>query len=185
MRQIEGMRKGILFVVFLGCSKWLMAQSEVGPEGDKLLWVVLALLLVVAVIVFAGRFFTKKKTKPLFVRQKAAVALEKNALYYPDNLTLRVKNTGNTDIDLDTPLLVFDNFWLKRKFKLKGFSGRHLYPLYLEKGKSHVLDIELNRFYLHDKRLKRFPKVKIEIRNINGKRLGRCSVFLRKTLVKW
>ena len=98
---------------------------------------------------------------------------------------MKVKNAGNSDIDLGQPLLVFDNFWLKRKFKLKGMENRTFYPLYLEKGKTHTLQIDLTRFYSHDKKLKKFPKAKISVFNVKGKRLKSKSIYLRKTLIKF
>ena len=106
-------------------------------------------------------------------------------MYYPDKLELTIKNTGNTYVDLDRPMLVFDNFWLKRKFRLSGAGKRLFYPLYLEKGQKHTLEIDINRFYRHDKRLKKFPKTKIIAYDIKGKRLGSKSVYLRKTLFKY
>ena len=123
--------------------------------------------------------------KPFFKLRRIQVTLEKDRLYYPDVLTLTVKNTGNVDLDLDKPLLIFDNFWLKRKFKIKGMENYTFYPLYLEKNKTHTLEIYLNRFYSHDKRLKRYPKVKIIISDVKGRRLGKKSIFLRKTLFKF
>lgn len=182
------MRKGILILFFLGFSKLTMAQNEIGPEGEKLLWVFIILLVFPVVYLLVSRRKNKHKTKtarPLFNRENVRISLEKDALYYPDYLKLTVKNTGNTDIDLDRPLLVFDNFWLKRKFRLKGMENRNFYPLYLEKGKTHSLNIDLARFYRHDKSLKRFPKVKLLVTNVKGKKLGSRSVFLRKTLFKF
>ena len=161
----------------------LSAQNEVKPDGDKLIWV----LLVLAVTTVLFGFFRKKgnKRQPLFVLQRIKIELEKNRLYYPDYVTLTVKNIGNTDIDMDRPLLVFENFWLKRKFRLKGIESRSLYPLYFVKGNTHTLNIDLNYFYSYDRKLKKYPKVKITIFNIKGKRLGSKSVYLRKTLVKF
>jgi len=182
------MRKGVFFVILLLISKTLLAQNEIGPEGHKLLWIILFLGLFIAAFFFLYRRNGKSKTNqqwPLFVGKGIRVELEKDALYYPDRLTLKVKNTGNSDIDLDQPLLVFDNFWLKRKFRLKGFANRNFYPLYLERGKSHTLEIDLNRFYQHDKRLRRFPKTKVIVSNVKGKRLGSRSVYVRKTLFKF
>jgi hypothetical protein len=111
--------------------------------------------------------------------------LGKDRVYYPDNLQLKIKNTGSSDIDLDRPLLVFDNFWIKRKFRLKGFDNYSFYPLYLERGKTHTLPIDLNRFYTHDKSLKKFPKTKVIVFDVKGRKLGSTSVFLRKTLFKY
>lgn len=159
------------------------AQNEVKPDGDKLLYIIA--FLATGVIVF---FILGKKSmvkKPLFIRKKVSVELEKDRLYFPDNIKMKVKNIGNTDIDLDKPLLILDNFWLKRKFRLKGMENRTFYPLFLEKGKTHTLTIDLNRFYMHDKKLKKYPKVVLVLTDVKGKRLGSKSVYLRKTLVKF
>ncbi|WP_346862400.1 hypothetical protein [uncultured Draconibacterium sp.] len=182
------MKKFFLLAFLVFSSQCIFAQNEIGPEGNKLLWTFLVLLAVTAAFVFTAKPFKKKpqkEKKPLFPNRKVLITLEKDALYYPDNLSLAVKNTGNIDIDLDQPLLVFDNFWLKRKFKLKGMGNRTFYPLYLEKGKTHTLQIDLSRFYGHDKRLKKFPKAKVYLADVKGRKLGSKSVFLRKTLFKF
>lgn len=182
------MIRGVFLVLFLGISHTVFGQNEIGPEGGKLLWVVLLFVVIAAAFIILTKPFnkqTKKTKRPLFAKRKLAITLEKDALYYPDNLKLSLKNTGNTDIDLDQPLLVFDNFWLKRKFKLKGMENRTFYPLFLEKGKTHTLQIDLNRFYGHDKSLKKFQKAKLILSDINGKKLGSKSVYLRKTLFKF
>ncbi len=178
------MKKGFAGFLFLGFSKVLMAQNEVGPDGDKLVWLLLFFLLP---ILFLGyKFFRKnpgKKKKPFIAYRKVEVSLAKDKKYYPDILTLTVKNTGSKDLDLDKPLLVFSNFWLNRKFRLKGSENRTFYPLYLEAGKTHELDIDLNKFYKHDKSLKKFPKASIKIMDIKGKKLGSKHIYLRKTLL--
>jgi hypothetical protein len=182
------MKKGFVLIVLLLNATFVFAQNEIGPEGHKLLWVLLGFIFITAVFVFITKPFgkkTKKQQKPIFTRKKLKIDLEKDAVYYPDNLSLKVTNTGNTDLDIDQPLLVFDNFWLKRKFKLKGMGNRTFYPLYLEKGKTHTLQIDLNRFYGHDKSLKKFPKAKVYLTEVKGKKLGSQSVFLRKTLLKY
>jgi len=186
--EIGSMKKGILFVFYLLSSKLILAQNEIGPEGNKLIWTLLFVAVLIVAFVINVRLSPKsatKSSKKLFSVKRIRVKLEKDARYYPDHLILKVKNTGNTDLDLDQPLLVFDNFWLKRKFKLKGMASRTFYPLYLESGKAHSLDIDLTRFYGHDKRLKKFPKAKVLIRDVKGRKLGSSSVFLRKTLFKF
>ena len=181
------MKKALIVIVFLLNSELIFAQNEIGPEGDKLVWVFLILIAAgLSFLIFRKKDKKDAKVKKqLFQNRKVNIKLEKDSLYYPDNLKLTVKNSGNIDIDLDRPLLVFDNFWLKRKFKLKGMGNRTFYPLYLEKGKSHTLQIDLTRFYSHDKSLKKFPKAKVSVFDVKGKRLGSKSVYLRKTLFKY
>jgi len=183
------MKRTFFSLIFLLVTKIIFAENEIGPEGNKLGWFFVVTIVVVLSLIY---FFSKKskgksgksKRSPFKIK-KVAVKLEKDALYYPDNLELTVINKGSADIDLDRPLLVFDNFWLKRKFRLKGMGNYNFYPLYLERGKTHTLEININRFYSHDKKLKRFPKARVIIYDVKGKRLGSKSVFLRKTLFKF
>jgi len=182
------MKRIFISILFLAFYLHCFAQNEIGPEGEKLIWVFLVLVLVIlAFVVFFRKTAKSLKSskKPLLKIQKVKILLEKDKLYYPDSIKLKISNAGNTDIDLDKPLLVLDNFWLKRKFRLKGSENRIFYPLYLEKGKSHTLQIDLTRFYIHDKSLKIFPKAKVFVFNTKGKVLGSKSVYLRKTLIKF
>jgi hypothetical protein len=180
------MRKVLALLLFLFCSIEVFAQNEIGPDGDKLIIIFLIVIIVVSFFLLLNRLGKRGKTKkPFFKFRKIQINLEKDRLYYPDILTLSVKNIGNVDLDLDKPLMVFDNFWLKRKFKIKGADSYTFYPLYLEKGKTHTLEIDINRFYAHDKKLKRFPKIKIAISDVKGRQLGAKSIFLRKTLFKF
>lgn len=182
------MKKALIGFVFLIYSKLLFAQSEVGPDGDKLILIILGILVLgigLVVVIRSGNKKSPKQKRPFFSFYRVSVELRKDRLYYPDNLEMKVKNTGNTYLDLDRPLLVFDNFWLKRKFRLNGNKNRTFYPLYLEKGHIHTLDIDINRFYRHDKSLKKFPKAKVIIYDMKGKRLGSKSIYLRKTLFKF
>jgi len=176
-------KKFYLFFLTIGSTLKLSAQNEVGTDGNKLIWMLLIVLA--SIIVFF--VFRKKgdKKQPFFIREKIRIELEKDRKYFPDNLLLTIKNTGNSDIDLDRPLMVFDNFWLKRKFRLKGTENRNFYPLYMVKGHTHTLNIDLNPFYSYDRKLKRYPKVKVSVFNVKGKRLGSNSIYLRKTLIKF
>ena len=179
------MKRLPVLLLFLISSTKIFAQNEIGPDGDKLLFILLFVIALVLLFFVLNRFGRKGKTKkPFFQRRRAKVYIEKDRLYYPDTLTLTVKNTGNIYLDLDRPLLIFEGFWSKRKFKIKGIGSNTFYPLYLEKGKTHTLEIDINHFYAHDKRLKRFPKVKIIIFDIKGRRLGSNNIFLRKTLFR-
>ena len=182
------MKKGISIIILLIQGKALFAQNEIGPEGHKLLWALLLVVLIAGAFLFflkPAKKNQKKINRSLFKSYKLSISLEKDRLYYPDNLSLIVKNSGNADIDLDQPLLEFDNFWMKRKFKIKGMGSHSFYPLYLEKGKTHTLQIDLTRFYQHDKSLKKFPKAKIILSDVKGKKMGSKSIFMRKTLFRF
>jgi hypothetical protein len=182
------MKKALFLATFLLNSLVLFAQNEIGPEGHKLVWVFVVVVVIAAIFILSAKPFKTKKSgahQALFRRRNLKVELSKDRLYYPDNVKLTIHNSGTTDLDIDKPLLVFDNFWLKRKFKLKGMENHHFYPLFLEVGKTHTLNIDLNRFYQHDKSLKKFPKAKVVLLDVKGKKLGSKSVYLRKTLLKF
>jgi hypothetical protein len=141
--------------------------------------VLLGILIIILVPVFIYLFVSwlKKRSK-----KKLVVTLEKNRLYFPDYLKMRIVNNGKKATDVDNPLLVFSNFLIKRKLKLKGTNGYQFYPLYLEPGKSHELHIDLNHFYRYDRSLKRYPKATIYISDVKKKLKASQSVQLRKTL---
>ncbi len=164
------------------------AVTVKGPDGYALLGILIVIVIPVLIYFFVNwlrnKGTRKSKASSLFHKSRYTVTLEKNKVYFPDFLTLRVNNTGNTDIDLDRPLLVFHNFWLKRKFKLKGTTGYNFYPLLLEPGKSHELTIDLGHFYRHDSALKRFSRVTVTIKQVNSKSTVSQQVMLRKTLFR-
>jgi hypothetical protein len=159
-----------------------------GPDGFPFL-IALLVFLVLPILFFSLRAIrnrgkTNQKSGSFFVRKKIIVVLEKDRKYYPDQIRVSVKNTGTKDVDLDQPLLIFRNFWSKRKFRLKGTNRYNFYPLLLEPGKSHDLTIDLNHFYRHDRRLKRFPRITLQVSDVSGKRFSPTSIMLRKTLFR-
>lgn len=178
------MKQALTILLCLIFSLPVFAQNEVGPEGHKLIWFVLVFIAAGIVAFFWVKSGKRKNSFeiPFFNRKKIRVELTKDRVYYPDFLELTVTNTGKTDVDIDTPLLIFSGMWYSRKFKLKGTNNNHYYPLYLMQGQNHTLNIDLNRFYGFDKTLKRLPRVKVAVLDVNGKTLGSRKVLLRKTL---
>jgi hypothetical protein len=184
LQQILRMKQVLIVLFLMIFSVSAMAQNEVGPEGHKLIWFALV-FAIAGIVAFFWANLGKSKPGfkiPFFNKPKVHVELTKDRLYYPDYLELTVTNTGKTDVDIDTPLLVFSGMWYSRKFKLRGTNNNHYYPLYLMQGQNHTLNIDLNRFYGFDKTLKRLPRVKVVVSDVNGKKLGSRKVLLRKTL---
>ncbi len=182
------MKRVLGVFLFTGFCTKLFAQNEIGPDGNKLIWILLIVIAFVVFIFFIGRIKRPEiafNRKSFFQIKRVKIELIKDRLYYPDYLTLTIKNSGNSDIDLDRPMLVFDNFWIKRNFRINGMNNRTFYPLFLEKVKTHTLEIDLNQFYRHDKRLKKYPKIKIKVFDIKNRKLGSKSIFIRKTLLKY
>ncbi len=181
------MKNLIIFPTFYILLSPAANPKEIGPAGFIFLIVVLMIAIVVSLF-FVREWFGKNKNYTRFrkVRKKTSVEvrLTKNRLYFPDFLTLIVKNTGSDDVDIERPLMIFESLLMNRKFRLKGIDSYHFYPLYLEAGKEHSLRIDLGKFYQHDRRLKRFPQVTIFISSVQGKKLGKKSIMLRKTFFR-
>lgn len=177
--------KQLLAILFtLGSTSRLLANNEIGPEGHKLVW-----LLVIVVVLGLAAFFFLFRPKgakgfkfKLPVRKKVTVELKKDRLYYPRNLELIITNQGKTDVDLGNPMLVLSSIWVTRKFKLKGTNKNWYYPLYLMKDQTHTLNIDLHRFYGFDRTLKRLPRARVVVKDVKGRQLGSRKVLLRKTL---
>lgn len=181
------MKRLIFLVSFIALTQPVWAQNEIGPEGHKLLWFAVILsIAVLLILLFIGPFKLKRKINwPSFSKKKVSVELKKDALYYPDELTLTIKNEGEKAVDIEQPMLVFSSIWVKRKFRIKGTNNASFYPLYLDKEQSHTLTIDLDRFYSHSRSLRKLPKAKVVIFEVNGRKLGSQSVYLRKTLFKF
>lgn len=181
------MKRLIFLVSFIALTQPVWAQNEIGPEGHKLLWFAVILsIAVLLILLLIGPFKLKRKINwPSFSKKKVSVELKKDALYYPDELTLTIKNEGEKAVDIEQPMLVFSSIWVKRKFRIKGTNNASFYPLYLDKEQSHTLTIDLDRFYSHSRSLRKLPKAKVVIFEVNGRKLGSQSVYLRKTLFKF
>ena len=175
------MKKLLTILNLADSSTPLQVINEIGPEGHKLVWL-LAFFLVSGLVVYF--FFRKKSSKSLYFkrRKKVTVLLRKDRIYYPRYLELTINNQSTSNIDINSPLLILKGFWYKRKFKLKGTNNQSIYPLYLMKNQSHTLTIDLHRFYGFDRTLKRLPKAKVVVHDVDGQRLGTRQVLLRKTL---
>ena len=180
------MRIRVFLLLFL-IPTFALAQKPVGPEGYKLLWGVVFIMLFVAVKLLVSYFRSKKGFKPRrpkswFKWKKLDIELTKDRLVRPTKLTLTIKNTGKHFVDIEPPVLVFRKLWSFRKFKLKRVKNKEVYPLYLEVGKTFTLTIELSRFFEHDRKLKRFYWGRVIVEDVDGRRFKTNYVSLRKSL---
>ena len=180
--------KKLFFSVALIIPLGVYAQSEVKPEGYKLFWFILFLIVIPLVYYLLNKVLSKSKSSNSssligsLPRRKLKVELLKDRKYRPNVLTLRVSNNSEKPIDLDPPILQFRKIWTKRKFKLKGINRYEIYPLYLEAGKIHELRIDLSVFYNHNRKLKRFNWAKIRVIDSKGKKYPSSNIILRKSL---
>ncbi len=183
--QIRTMKK-LFFTSLLIIPLTVLAQNEVAPEGDKLLWFVLILVAIPIVYYFVNKLVQKpgnKKSTPNSLSwRKLKIDLLKDRPYRPNVLTLKITNRSKKDIDVQAPVLCFRKIWSKRKFKLKGINRYEIYPLYLEAGKTHELRIDLSVFYSHDRNIKRFYWAKVRVLDTKGKKYSSSYITLRKSL---
>lgn len=167
----------------------LFAGNETDPEKLQLLRII-AILIVILVLIIgweAWKVWNNRKNPGSLFRflkkVKLNVALSKDRLFRPQVLTLTIRNTGKYEADLNAPVLEFRKIWSKRKFKLNGINGRQVYPLYLQPGVTHQLEIETSTFHQYDRSIKSFYWARIYVSDIEGRRWKSNSVKLRKSLV--
>ncbi len=164
----------------------LQVQNEVGPEGWKLWMIPMLLLLILGAYLLSRRQTIKKpdshKTKFSFSLKRITVYLHKDRDFRPKVLIIKVKNNRRKDVDIEAPVLVFRKLWSKRKFKLKGMNRYEIYPLYLEAGKEHELQVNLSVFHEHDRSIRKFYWAKVFVSDTKGRKYSSKYVTLRKSL---
>lgn len=176
--------RNVFLVVTLLFPLFAFSQNEPGAEDYKLIWLLLA-IIVLLIILPLLRERGKKGKIPLrmpLAGRRLKVELLPNRRYRPKVLTLVIKNTSRKDIDIDAPVILFRKLLLARKFKLKGIDRNVIYPLYLEAGKSHELSIHLDSFHDYDPTLRKFYWARIMLNDMNGRKYRTRYVTLRKSL---
>jgi hypothetical protein len=112
------------------------------------------------------------------------ITLDKDRLYLPRTLYLTIKNTGKEPVDINRPLLVFSQFFIRRKLKVKGSEGHLYYPLFLDPGMSHELSIDMNSFFQYDSSLKKYSRITVHISDVKGQISASKSIAVRKSLFR-
>lgn len=157
--------------------RFLLQIETVGPEGDKLLWVLLIMLLAGAFVFYWQRF------SQLFGNKQILLQVEKNKVIHPTTLFFKVENRGNKAIDIEQPVIRFSNTLNEKAYKIKGVNASAIYPLFLEPGKSHELVVALQPFYDHTPTLQNFLRVRIEI-SYQGKKVKSSYLRLKPGLFR-
>lgn len=167
----------------------LFSGNETDPEKLQLLRII-AILIVILVLIIGWEICkiwkNRKNSGGLFrflKKVKLDVVLNKDRLFRPQILTLTIRNTGKYEADLNAPVLEFRKIWSKRKFKLNGIKGQQVYPLFLQPGITHQLEIETSTFHQYDRSIKSFYWARIYISDIEGRKWKSNNVKLRKSLV--
>jgi len=175
--------------VFLFDPLALFSGNETDPEKLQLLRIIACLVIIVGLLIGweAWKFFHNRKNFSRFFwflnKVKLEVTLEKDRLFRPRVLTLTISNTGKMEADLNAPVIEFRKIWSKRKFKLNGIKGQQVYPLYLNPGLTHELEIETATFHQYDRAIKSFYWARIYVTDSQGYQWKSNKVKLRKSLV--
>lgn len=163
------------------CFLYPLLQIEtVGPEGEKLLWIFLVLLLL--------GLFTFVASKKGFINRfsyssSVLLSVEKNKIYHPTSILFNIENKEKKSIIIQNPVLRFKRGSAEKAFKIKSVNTSSIYPLYLEPGKNHELSVALQPFYDFDKNLKKYSRLRIEF-NYNQQFKKSNYLLLKPTLFR-
>ena len=149
-------------------------------------WILIIIILVVGVF-FLNRtrnFARGTSGKNMSFRKRkestsAEIRLHKNRRFNPAFIEMVVTNTGTTDIDLNAPVIVFKRWFTKRKFRVLKVEHSEIYPIYLERGKTSVLDISLEQFYDGVPELQLACRMSVEMKDLHGKRFKSPTIRLK------
>jgi len=94
-------------------------------------------------------------------------------------ISLIIRNTGNREVDLDAPVLVFKRWALKRKFRIVSVDYSVIYPIFIDRGKTSVVNIDLEQFYGYAPELRRANKLGVEMKEVNGRKFKSRAIRLK------
>jgi len=165
----------------------ILTMLGLPPFFDTLLkW---SLIITVLVIVFflygSTRTFKKGSSgKKMSFRNRsklyfAEIRLVKSRRFNPSNIEMTVTNTGKKDIDLNAPVIIFKRWFTKRRFRVLKVEHSEIYPIYLEPGRSSVLDISLDQFYEAVPELQLACRMSIEMIDHKGKSYSSQTIRLK------
>lgn len=173
---------------FLFNPRLYFEQFLSGVEKETLVWIIIILLILLFAVI---RFETQHNIKfrrnntfsLLFRRLQLEIILSKDRILRPQLLTITIRNTGKRDANIEAPVLEFRKIWSKRKFKLNGINGQVIYPMYIDSGKVHQLQVETSSFHQYDREIKSYYWARIVVSDVEGRKWKSNKVKLRKSLV--
>jgi hypothetical protein len=113
--------------------------------------------------------------KQRYKKVKAYTKLVKNPYL---EMKVRIESSGKLPVEIEAPEIKFFNRMSTRKFAIRSGSGNR-FPLNLYPQTDYEFKIDFERFYLMDKTLKRYKKVKLIIWEVNGRLLSSTTIRLR------
>lgn len=163
---------------------YAQAAREVGPDTHNLLWIILLFLLPVLVVLLNKQYEKHKasapKAKTVSDNNKVNFWIERDTIYNPSVITIVIENNSATPVDIAPPVISFHNYIQSKKLRVTTINGQKIYPLFLDPGRIHRLAIPTNAFYNRDKSLKHFGFIKINIADVNGKKVASENIQVNK-----
>ena len=158
----------------------LVEIQTVGPEGGKLVWFFLFIAFALLIL-----FSLKKKTIQLSRSSSAlSVKLEKNKVYHPSVVHLKILNKRSKGLVINHPVIRFKKGRSTKAFKIKSVNASSIYPLFLEANKIHELPVALQPFYDYNPKLKKYSRLRLEFTYEGGKLKKTKYLLLKSTLFR-
>jgi hypothetical protein len=161
----------------------IILQIEIiEPQGDKLLWLLLVIITIVAFLAFKNKKWKKIHLYPQ--KRNLQLNIKKNKTYHPTVLHFEIKNKTNKALDIENPVIRFKKGRKSKAYKIKAVNTRTIYPLFLDKGETHHLPVTLEPFYQHNQMLKKFSMVRFEFTYNKNKYKKSTYILLKPTLFR-
>lgn len=93
-------------------------------------------------------------------------------------MIVRIESSGKLPVEIEAPEIKFFDRISSRKFAIRS-GQRNQFPLNLNPQTDYEFKVDFERFYLIDKSLRQFKKVKLIIRENNGRLLSSTTKRLR------
>ncbi len=151
----------------------------------------LKFLLIFLLLIFLYNFFVKPrifrksrnnhdlKFSESKVSSKVRIELLKNETINPSVISVMIRNTGNRDVNLEAPVLVFKRWVSKRKFRILSVDYSETYPMFLENGKASAINIELEQFYHFAPELRKAHRISVEMKEVDGRKFQSRTIRLK------
>lgn len=97
----------------------------------------------------------------------------------PCLINLIVRNSGNREVDLEAPVLIFKRWFGKRRFRILSVDFSDIYPMLIKSGSASVVRINLEQFYDFAPELSKADRLGVEMKEVNGRTFRSGTIRLK------
>ena len=147
----------------------ILSSKYMSPSGERMLWLVIVLLIVICVLRLWSAYH-RYKNNPLRIRKK---------VWYSGGLKMSVsiRNVRSMMVDIDTPVIEFRQPRMsKRKFKIVAPGDENIFPLGLSPQTSYDFLVEFTKLYERNPILRKYQQVVIYVKDKRGKTITKKKV---------